>query len=117
LYDTICAGEIMANEYVLLKQKEDLGMIAITKHAFELITTFSIEDDEDVVLHTSKFSRPVTVKLSNNKLHIKVDVNVKYGKNVNTVIDRLQEKIAKSIFNMTDYQSSSVDINVVGFVF
>ncbi len=107
----------MANEYVLLKPKEDLGLIAITKHAFELITTFSIEDDEDVKLATGKFSKSVDVKLSNNKLGIAVDINVRYGKNVNAVIERLQDKIAKTIKDMTEYQCSSIDINVVGFIF
>ncbi len=107
----------MANEYIQLKQNEDLGIIAITKHAFELITSYTIEEDEDASLVSSKFSKPINVKINNNKLYISVDVNIKYGKNVNRIVDRLQEKIAKTIKDMTDYQSTSVDINVDGFVF
>ncbi|SRR5690554_6752900 len=107
----------MANEYIQLKQNEDLGIIAITKHAFELITSYTIEEDEDAFLVSSKFSKPINVKINNNKLYISVDVNIKYGKNVNRIVDRLQEKIAKTIKDMTDYQSTSVDINVDGFVF
>lgn len=107
----------MSNEYVLLKQNEDLGLIAITKNAFELITIFAIDDDEDVSLVTSKFTKPVVVTISNNKLLISADVHVKYGKNVNRVTEKIQDKIAATIRNMTDYQSASVDINVVGFVF
>jgi uncharacterized alkaline shock family protein YloU len=107
----------MANEYVVLKQNEDLGLIAITKNAFELITIFAIDDDDDVSLVTSTFSKPVVVTISNNKLLIKADVHVKYGKNVNRVSEKIQDKIATTIKNMTDYQSASVDVNVVGFVF
>jgi|SRR5690554_1299175 len=107
----------MANEYIQLKQNEELGIIAITKHAFELIATFTVDEDEDASLVISKFTKPVGVKISNNKLFISVDVNIKYGKNVNRVVDRLQEKIVKTIKDMTDYQSTNVDINVAGFVF
>lgn len=107
----------MANEYVVLKQNNDLGLIAITKNAFELITIFTIDDDENASLVTSTFSKPVVVSLSNNKLLISADIHVKYGKNVNHVSEKLQNKIATTIKNMTDYQSASVDINVVGFVF
>lgn len=107
----------MANEYVVLKPNEDLGLIAITKNAFELITIFTIDEDEDVSLVVSKFSRPVNVTISNNKLLISADVHIKYGKNVNRVTEKIQDKISNTIKNMTDYQSASVDINVVGFEF
>lgn len=107
----------MANEYIQLKQNEELGIIAITKHAFELITTYSVEEDEDASLINTKFTKAVGVRISNNKLFISVNVNIKYGKNVNRVVDRLQERIAKTIKDMTDYQSTNVDINVAGFTF
>lgn len=107
----------MANEYIQLKQNDELGIIAITKHAFELITTFTVDEDEDASLVSTKFTKAVGVKISNNKLFVSVDVHIKYGTNVNRVVDRLQEKIAKTIKDMTDYHSTSVDINVVGFVF
>ncbi|NLA79041.1 MAG: Asp23/Gls24 family envelope stress response protein [Erysipelothrix sp.] len=107
----------MANEYIRLKQHDELGIIAITKHAFELITIYTIEDDEDVEIVTSKFTRPVNVRINNNKLYVTVDVAVQYGKNVNAVIERLQERIVQSIQDMTEYQSSTVNINVTGVVF
>ncbi len=107
----------MANEYIRLKQHDELGIIAITKNAFELIAIYTIDEDEDAELIMTKFSKPISVKISENKLYVSADVSVRYGKNVNTVIERLQAKIAKTIADMTDYQSSIVHINVTGVVF
>lgn len=108
----------MANEYVLLKSKsEDVGIIALTKHAFELIVEYTVDDDPDVSLVLNKIKRPVNVKINDNKLSLSVDIKVKYGTNVNRVMERLQSKIAQNVLSMTEHPCNDIEISVVGFTF
>lgn len=109
----------MAHEYILLKQNgsHPIGQIALTKEAFEMITRFSVEDDDGLILDTTPLKKSIVCKIGQNKLNICVDVRVRYGKNVNQSIESLQSRIANNVFTMTDYRCSRIDVNVVGFVF
>jgi uncharacterized alkaline shock family protein YloU len=113
------SGDTMANEYILLKQNgsKPVGQIALTKEAFEMITRFTVEDDEALVLDHSPLKKAIVCKIGQNKLNISVDVRVRYGKNVNQIVETLQTRIANNVFTMTDYRCSRIDVNVVGFVF
>ena len=109
----------MAHEYILLKQNgsHPIGQIALTKEAFEMITRFSVEDDDGLMLDHTPLKKSIVCKIGQNKLNICVDVRVRYGKNVNQSIESLQTRIANNVFTMTYYRCSRIDVNVVGFVF
>lgn len=109
----------MAHEYILLKQNgsHPIGQIALTKEAFEMITRFSVEDDDNLVLDHTALKKAIVCKIGQNKLNICVDVRVRYGKNVNQSVESLQARIANNVFTMTDYRCSRIDVNVVGFLF
>lgn len=107
----------MSSDFIKLQSKENLGVIALTKSAFELITLYSIEEEKAVVIQQQLLAKPVVVKISNNQLAIACEVQVKHGKNVSKVLSSLQERIFNNIEMMTEVKPSSVDIKVSGFVF
>lgn len=108
----------MAQEYIAIKQKNDIGMIALSKSVFQTIAAIAIEEDENVVLgEMSPFKYPLSCKIQNDKLLINLDIKVKYNVNVNEVCSRLQNRIYDSITHMSDYTPDVIDIKVNGFVF
>ena len=50
-----------------------------------------------------------------NKLHIYADVKVKYGANVNTTCELVQNKIYENVLFMTGFRASEIAVNVIGF--
>lgn len=105
----------MAQDYILFKEREH-GRIAINKSVFQSIAEISVNDVENAVcLESNKFSKPVTVKIDKNKLHIHADVMIKYGVNVNSTCEIIQNKIFENISFMTGYKPSSITVTVTGF--
>lgn len=107
----------MSSDFIKLQSKENIGVIALTKSAFELITLYSIDEEKAVVVHHQLLNRPVAIKINNNQLTISCEVQVKHGKNVGKTLTSLQERIFNNIEMMTDVKPSSVDIKVTGFLF
>ncbi len=108
----------MAQEYVLSKDKSELGSIAINKKVFELIAQIEVEEEApNVIPDSSRFKNAVNCKITNDQLIITVDVKVSYSKNVNDVCARLQNRIVDSIKHMSGYDVDQVDIKVTGFIF
>lgn len=107
----------MAQDYVVLnKETAENGMIAINKSVFESIAEISIEDvDNAIRVEPTKWSKPVTVKIIDNRLHVYADVKVRYGANVNATCELVQNKIYENIVFMTGYHPSDVTVNVTGF--
>ncbi|MBR2830676.1 MAG: Asp23/Gls24 family envelope stress response protein, partial [Solobacterium sp.] len=48
-------------------------------------------------------------------LNIIVDINVKYGANVNATCELVQNKIYENVAFMTGYKPNDVTVNVLGF--
>ena len=108
----------MANEYILLKPKaEDVGIIALTKHAFELICEYTVNEEPNVSLVLNKIKKPVSIKINDNKLSVSLDIKVKYGSNVNRVMENLQSKVSENILKMTEHPCNDIEITVLGFTF
>lgn len=106
----------MAQEYVSINEKNENGEIALSKNVFELIADISIDDVENAKRITgNKFTKPIQCKISQNQLHIGMDIKVKYGANVNATCEILQNNIYQNILQMTNLKCASVDIHVVGF--
>ena len=106
----------MAQDYILMHDRSENGMIAINKAVFQAITEISIKDIENAQpLPTNPFSKPIQIKIVDNKLQIVADVKVVYGANVSTTCEQVQNKIYENITFMTGYKPSEVTVNVVGF--
>lgn len=109
----------MAQEYILIKEKEEeTGLIALTKGVFETISQISIEEEENVSLvDNTALKKSIQCKITGNKLNVAVEIKVKYGANVNESCEKLQERIASNIYQMTNLKCNLVDVKVVGFIF
>ena len=106
----------MAQDYVVLNEEQDNGIIAINKSVFRSIAEISIDDIENAVkVPEARFTSPLNVKIAENELHISADIKVKYGANVAATCELVQNKIYENILVMTGFKASDVTINVIGF--
>lgn len=107
----------MAQDYVVLSnEKNENGLIAINKSVFQSVAEISIDDIENAVrIPQTRFTRPMTVKIEDNKLIIETDIRVKYGANVSQTCELVQNKIYENILFMTGFKASEVTVNVTGF--
>ena len=102
----------MATDYIVLRESEEQGRIAISKSVFLSIAEITINEIENIVV-TAKW--PVSVKIEDNQLKLETDVKVKYGANVNATCSLVQNKIYENILFMTGFKPSDITVNVTGF--
>ncbi len=108
----------MAQDYVVLNEDNGNGMIAINKSVFKAISELSIDDIENSVrIPDTRFSKPLNVKIENNKLYITADIRIRYGANVEATCELVQNKIYENLLLMTGFKASDVTVNVTGFEF
>lgn len=106
----------MAKEYILLKEKTEAGIIALNKSVFESIVKISEKDIEELYpITATRLHKPIQAKIIKNKLHISIDVNIKYGSNVSSVTKRLQKVIYDNILQSTNIKPSEITVNVISF--
>lgn len=108
----------MAQDYVVLNEKDEneLGLVAMNKSVFKSIAEISIDDIENAVrIQETRFSKPLAVKIEDNKLHITADIRIKYGANVAATCELVQNKIYENILFMTGFKPADVTVNVTGF--
>ena len=108
----------MAQEYIALQQKNEIGLIALSKSVFQTIAAIAVEEEDNISLADSTpFYYPLSCKIKNDQLILSLDIKVKYNVNTNEVCSRLQNKIYESISHMTDYIPDIIDVHVLGFIF
>ena len=106
----------MAQDYVVLNEKNENGLIAINKTVFKSIAEISIDDIENAIrVPQARFTKPLTVKVDSNQLHITADIKVKYGSNVAATCELVQNKIYENIVFMTGFKPADVTVNVIDF--
>lgn len=109
---------IMAQDYVVLKEDNGNGMIAINKSVFKAISELSIDDIENSVrIPDTRFNKPLSVRIEDNKLFITADIKIKYGANVEATCELVQNKIYENLLLMTGFKASDVTVHVSGFDF
>ena len=103
----------MAQDYVVLNEKNENGLIAINKTVFKSIAEISIDDIENAIrVPQARFTKPLTVKVDDNQLHITADIKVKYGA---ATCELVQNKIYENIVFMTGFKPADVTVNVIDF--
>lgn len=109
----------MAQEYIAVKQKHDLGLVALSKNVFETIAQIAVEEADGLALDDpfNPFKNSIICKIQNDQLILTVNVKVKYDINVKEACANLQNAIHDNIAHMTDYTPDVIDIRVAGFVF
>jgi uncharacterized alkaline shock family protein YloU len=107
----------MAQEYIAMQTKEK-GIVALSTNVFSSIAMICIDEDKRVELvDTMPFKSGITSKVVNERLHILVNVKVKYNSNVQEVCANLQHNIYNNIKHMCDIEAEEVAIKVSGFDF
>lgn len=109
----------MAQEYIAIKQKNNIGVNALSTSVFQTIASIVIEEDEYVKLNetVSPFKYALGCKIQKDQLILTLDIKVKYNVNVNEICSKLQSKIFETIEYMSDYTPDVIDVRVHGFFF
>ena len=108
----------MAQEYICIKQTNEVGQIAINKKVLESIARIEVEEEHANLLPDSaRFKNAVNCKISNDSIVLTVDIKIGYQLKVNEICSRLQDKIYNSILHMTGVKMDLIDIKVTGFMF
>ena len=106
----------MAQDYIVLDDQNENGMIAINKSVFKAIAEISIDEIEEAFqVPNSRFTKPLNIKIENNRLNIEADVKLKYGANVEQTCELVQNRIYENILYMTGFKANNVTVNVSGF--
>lgn len=102
----------MAEEYILLKDSNENGKIALNKSVFKSIVEISLNDIEEVI---KLKENQIAIKINRNKLEINAGIVLKTGVNVKVVCENLQKSIYDNIFMMTNIKCNNIAIDVLGF--
>ena len=106
----------MAQDYVVLNETDEMGVVAMNKAVFKSIAEISINEIENAVrIPETTFTKPLSVKIEENKLHITAFIKLKYGANVKATCELVQNKIYENIEFMTGFKAADVTVNVVDF--
>ena len=105
----------MTEEYVLLKDSNEIGKIALNKSVFSSIVNISLDEIEGVV--KPEKDDHIEIKVIKNRLEITVGVIVKNDSNVKTVCENLQKKIFDNILDMTNIKAKTITVDVLVFIY
>ena len=106
----------MAQDYVILKDQNENGMIAVNRSVFKAIAEISIDEIEDAFqVPNTRFTKPLSIKIEKNRLNVEADVRLKYGANVEQTCELVQNRIYENILYMTGFKANEVTVNVSGF--
>lgn len=106
----------VAQDFITLNHKYDLGQVHIQKDVFNAIALTACAEEKRAIIE-GQLRKRVTSKIVDNQLLIALDVKIQYGQNVNEVSESLQGKISQMIEHMTGFKCSQVNISVIGFDF
>lgn len=106
-------------DYVVLKKKDEFGMIALNKSVFQSIAKIVLDDERNVALAdtSNPFKNALKCKIDESGLKLEVLVKVRTNVNVNETCSQLQNKIYENIKHMCEYAPDSINVKVAGFLF
>ncbi|MGX7111360.1 Asp23/Gls24 family envelope stress response protein [Gemella cuniculi] len=100
-------------------ENKKLGTVEINPHALTVIANIAASEVEGVskLLGRKLYSRGVDLEFAGEELLIDVYCNLKSGYSVAKVARKIQENVKNSIFNMTEINTKSVNVNILGIDF
>lgn len=108
----------MGLNYTTNENANEFGIVALTNGVFETIASITIGENDAVKLaDATPFAKPITCKIKDNLINISCDIKIKRGVKVNETVEKIQEKVYNTIYQMTDLKVDKIDVRVIGFLF
>ena len=100
-------------------ETKKLGKVEINPSALEVIANVATTEVEGVskLLGKKVYSKGVELEFVGDELLIDVYCNLKSGYSFAKTARKIQENVKNSIFNMTEINTKTVNVNIIGIDF
>ena len=100
-------------------EKKKLGKVEINPSALTVIANIAASEVEGVskLLGKKVYSKGVELEFVGDELLIDVYCNLKSGYSIAKTARKIQENVKNSIFNMTEINTKTVNVNIIGIDF
>ena len=100
-------------------ENKKLGKVEINPSALTVIANIAASEVEGVskLLGKKVYSKGVEIEFVGDELLIDVYCNLKSGYSIAKTARKIQENVKNSIFNMTEINTKTVNVNIIGIDF
>ena len=100
-------------------ENKKLGKVEINPSALTVIANIAASEVEGVskLLGKKVYSKGVELEFVGDELLIDVHCNLKSGYSIAKTARKIQENVKNSIFNMTEINTKTVNVNIIGIDF
>lgn len=100
-------------------ENKKLGKVEINPSALTVIANIAASEVEGVskLLGKKVYSKGVELEFAGEELLIDVYCNLKSGYSIAKTARKIQENVKNSIFNMTEINTKTVNVNIIGIDF
>ena len=100
-------------------ENKKLGKVEINPSALTVIANIAASEVEGVskLLGKKVYSKGVELEFVGDELLIAVYCNLKSGYSIAKTARKIQENVKNSIFNMTEINTKTVNVNIIGIDF
>ena len=100
-------------------ENKKLGKVEINPSALTVIANIAASEVEGVskLLGKKVYSQGVELEFVGEELLIDVYCNLKSGYSIAKTARKIQENVKNSIFNMTEINTKTVNVNIIGIDF
>ena len=100
-------------------ENKKLGKVEINPSALTVIANIAASEVEGVskLLGKKVYSKGVELEFVGDELLIDVYCNLKSGYTIAKTARKIQENVKNSIFNMTEINTKTVNVNIIGIDF
>ncbi|EGF85985.1 Asp23/Gls24 family envelope stress response protein [Gemella sanguinis] len=100
-------------------ENKKLGKVEINPSALTVIANIAASEVEGVskLLGKKVYSKGVELEFVGDELLIDVYCNLKSGYSIAKTARKIQENVKNSIFNMTEINTKTVNVNIIGIDF
>lgn len=100
-------------------ENKKLGKVEINPSALTVIANIAASEVEGVskLLGKKVYSKGVELEFVGDELFIDVYCNLKSGYSIAKTARKIQENVKNSIFNMTEINTKTVNVNIIGIDF
>ena len=97
-------------------ENKKLGKVEINPSALTVIANIAASEVEGVskLLGKKVYSKGVELEFVGDELLIDVYCNLKSGYSIAKTARKIQENVKNSIFNMTEINTKTVNVNIIG---